>query len=226
MQDISALYAALQQYKKNPAAFDDKARNRLEAETESFLDAYLTDETVFETDAAPELLILLRKAAAFDALQDKIKRARQKLHPALCDFDKRYGLTGLENAAPETVDRNIDKLAVLAQMPVKNRPAFKRLFDIMAHIDLTDENGESLGQNGRDRIETTVVETARTDAFFTFLASPEITVDDYFAVLHDAMQIHLINLFYTEEIAPHYPLDAENMQKATAYMEKLAELIK
>lgn len=40
------------------------------------------------------------------------------------------------------------------------------------------------------------------------------------------MQINLIGLFYTEEIARHYPLSPEMKEKAAAYMEKLAGLIK
>ena len=226
MQDLSALYTTLQQYKKDPAALDDDTRNRLWAETESFLDAYLADKVIFETDAAPELLMLLQKAAAFDDLHEKIKQARKKLQQQLNDFDKRYGLSGLETLPPELIEKNIDKIGVLAQMPLKERPAFKHMFDIISQIDLTDENGNSLGQAGRDRIETTVTELARTDAFFCLLGAKDLTVDEYFSVLHDAMQINLISLFYTEEIAPHYPLSEEMKEKAAAYMEKLTGLIK
>lgn len=224
--DIPALYASLQLYKKAPAKFDADSKKKLESDTERFLDAYLAETESFETDSAPELLVFLQKAAVFDSLKDKISQARQKLHQSLTRFDERYGLTGLERVAPETIERNIDKLSLLAQMPVKSRPAFKRLFDIMAHIDLTDENGNSLGQAGRDRIETTVAEAARTDAFFSLLGSSEITVDGYFDLVRDAMQIHLINLFFAEAIAPHYPLNDADAGKMADYMEKLTALIK
>lgn len=40
------------------------------------------------------------------------------------------------------------------------------------------------------------------------------------------MQVNLIGLFYTEEIARHYPLSEEMKEKAALYMEKLTELIK
>ena len=224
--DIPALYASLQLYKKAPAKFDADSKKELESDTERFLDAYLAETESFETDSAPELLVFLQKAAVFDSLKDKISQARQKLHQSLTRFDERYGLTGLEQIAPETVERNIDKLSLLAQMPVKSRPAFKRLFDIMAHIDLTDENGNSLGKAGRDRIETTVAEAARTDAFFSLLGSSEITVDGYFDLVRDAMQIHLINLFFAEAIAPYYPLNDADAGKMADYMEKLTVLIK
>ena len=100
------------------------------------------------------------------------------------------------------------------------------MFDIISQIDLTDENGNSLGGNGRDRIEATVTELAKTDAFFCLLGAKDLTVDEYFSVLHDAMQINLIGLFYTEEIARHYPLSEEMKEKAAVYMEKLTGLIK
>lgn len=226
MEDVSFLYAELKQYKKNPAVFDNGKKEQLFRRTEDFLNTYLADKVIFETDAAPELLMLLQKAAAFDDLHEKIKQARKKLQQQLNDFDKRYGLSGLETLPPELIEKNIDKIGVLAQMPLKERPAFKHMFNIMSQIDLTDENGNSLGQAGRDRIETTVTELARTDAFFCLLGAKDLTVDEYFSVLHDAMQINLISLFYTEEIAPHYPLSEEMKEKAAAYMEKLTGLIK
>lgn len=226
MENVSLLYAELQQYKKDPAAFDAGKKEQLGQKTEKFLNEYLADKIVFETDAAPELLTLLQKAAVFDNLRDKIKQARQKLQRALNDFDERYGLAGLESLPPELIEKNIDKIDLLAQMPLKERLAFKHMFDIMSQIDLTDENGNSLGQDGRARIETTVVGLAKTDAFFCLLGAKDLTVDEYFSVLHDAMQINLIGLFYTEEIARHYPLSPEMKEKAAAYMEKLAGLIK
>lgn len=85
------------------------------------------------------MLTLLQKAAVFDNLRDKIKQARQKLQRALNDFDERYGLAGLESLPPELIEKNIDKIDLLAQMPLKERPAFKHMFDIMSQIDLTDE---------------------------------------------------------------------------------------
>lgn len=226
MEDVSFLYAELQRYKKNPAAFDDGKKEQLSRRTDTFLNEYLADEIIFETDAAPELLMLLQKAAVFDGLHEKIKQARKKLQQQLNDFDRRYGLAGLESLPAELIEKNIDKISVLAQMPLKERPAFKHMFDIISQIDLTDENGNSLGQNGCDRIETTVTELAKTDAFFCLLGAKDLTVDEYFSVLHDAMQVNLIGLFYTEEIARHYPLSEEMKEKAALYMEKLTELIK
>lgn len=226
MEDVSFLYAELQRYKKNPAVFDDGEKERLSRRTETFLNEYLADEVIFETDAAPELLMLLQKAAVFDSLRDKIKQARKKLQQQLNDFDERYGLSGLESLPPELIEKNIEKISVLAQMPLKDRPAFKHMFDIISQIDLTDENGNSLGGNGRDRIEATVTELAKTDAFFCLLGAKDLTVDEYFSVLHDAMQVNLIGLFYTEEIARHYPLSEEMKEKAAVYMEKLTGLIK
>lgn len=226
MEDVSFLYAELQRYKKNPAVFDDGEKERLSRRTETFLNEYLADEVIFETDAAPELLMLLQKAAVFDSLRDKIKQARKKLQQQLNDFDERYSLSGLESLPPELIEKNVDKISILAQMPLKDRPAFKHMFDIISQIDLTDENGNSLGGNGRDRIEATVTELAKTDAFFCLLGAKDLTVDEYFSVLHDAMQINLIGLFYTEEIARHYPLSEEMKEKAAVYMEKLTGLIK
>lgn len=226
MEDVSFLYAELQRYKKNPAVFDDGEKERLSRRTETFLNEYLADEVIFETDAAPELLMLLQKAAVFDSLRDKIKQARKKLQQQLNDFDERYGLSGLESLPPELIEKNIEKISVLAQMPLKDRPAFKHMFDIISQIDLTDENGNSLGGNGRDRIEATVTELAKTDAFFCLLGAKDLTVDEYFSVLHDTMQVNLIGLFYTEEIARHYPLSEEMKEKAAVYMEKLTGLIK
>lgn len=226
MEDVSFLYAELQRYKKNPAVFDDGEKERLSRRTETFLNEYLADEVIFETDAAPELLMLLQKAAVFDSLCDKIKQARKKLQQQLNDFDERYSLSGLESLPPELIEKNVDKISILAQMPLKDRPAFKHMFDIISQIDLTDENGNSLGGNGRDRIEATVTELAKTDAFFCLLGAKDLTVDEYFSVLHDAMQINLIGLFYTEEIARHYPLSEEMKEKAAVYMEKLTGLIK
>lgn len=226
MEDVSFLYAELQRYKKNPAVFNDGEKERLSRRTETFLNEYLADEVIFETDAAPELLMLLQKAAVFDTLRDKIKQARKKLQQQLNDFDERYSLSGLESLPPELIEKNVDKISILAQMPLKDRPAFKHMFDIISQIDLTDENGNSLGGNGRDRIEATVTELAKTDAFFCLLGAKDLTVDEYFSVLHDAMQINLIGLFYTEEIARHYPLSEEMKEKAAVYMEKLTGLIK
>lgn len=226
MEDVSFLYAELQRYKKNPAVFNDGEKERLSRRTETFLNEYLADEVIFETDAAPELLMLLQKAAVFDSLRDKIKQARKKLQQQLNDFDERYSLSGLESLPPELIEKNVDKISILAQMPLKDRPAFKHMFDIISQIDLTDENGNSLGGNGRDRIEATVTELAKTDAFFCLLGAKDLTVDEYFSVLHDAMQINLIGLFYTEEIARHYPLSEEMKEKAAVYMEKLTGLIK
>ena len=40
------------------------------------------------------------------------------------------------------------------------------------------------------------------------------------------MQIHLINLFFAEAIAPRYPLNAADAGKMADYMEKLTALIK
>ncbi|MGN1079676.1 MAG: hypothetical protein ACI4TE_05830 [Alphaproteobacteria bacterium] len=226
MEDVSFLYAELQRYKKNPAVFYDGEKERLSRRTETFLNEYLADEVIFETDAAPELLMLLQKAAVFDSLHDKIKQARKKLQQQLNDFDERYSLSGLESLSPELIEKNVDKISILAQMPLKDRPAFKHMFDIISQIDLTDENGNSVGGNGRDRIEATVTELAKTDAFFCLLGAKDLTVDEYFSVLHDAMQINLIGLFYTEEIARHYPLSEEMKEKAAVYMEKLTGLIK
>lgn len=226
MEDVSFLYADLQRYKKDPAGFDDEKKEQLSGRTEAFLNEYLADKIIFETDAAPELLMLLQKAAVFDNLRDKIKQARKKLQKQLKDFDERYGFTDLETVAPELIEKNIDKIGVLAQIPIKDRPDFKQIFDIIANVDLTDENGDSLGQAGRDRVETTVIELARTDTFFCLLGSKNLNMEEYFSVLHDAMQINLIGLFYTEEIVKYYPLNDETKRKAADYMEKLINLIK
>ncbi len=226
MDNIADLYAQIQRYKKNPADFDAEQQNRLEEQTDLFLNDFLSDKIVFETDAASELLTFFQKASVFENLHEKIKQARKKLQQKLKDFDQRYGLTDLENVPAELIEKNIDKINVLSQMPLKARPAFKQMFDIMERVDLTDENGNSLGQEGRDRVETTVIELAKTDAFFSLLGSKDLSVDEYFNVLHDAMQVNLIGLFYTEEIAKHYPLSDDMKQKAQNYMEELIRLIK
>ncbi len=226
MENIADLYAQIQRYKKNPADFDAEQQNLLEKQTDLFLNDFLSDKIAFETDAASELLTFFQKASVFENLHEKLKLARKKLQQKLNEFDQRYGLTDLENVPAELIEKNIDKINVLAQMPIKARPAFKQMFDIMEKVDLTDENGNSLGQEGRDRVETTVIELAKTDAFFCLLGSKDLSVDEYFNVLHDAMQVNLIGLFYTEEIAKHYPLSDDMKQKAQGYMEQLISLIK
>lgn len=226
MENVSFLYSELLLYKKKPESFEIEKKERLKQKTEAFLNEYLDGTAVFETDAAPELLMLLQKAAVFDELRDKLKQARKKLQRQLKDFDERYGLTDLDSLEPELIEKNIEKIGALAQMPIKNRQAFKQMFDILSRVELTDDKGTSLGRDGRDRVETAVVELARTDAFFCLLGAKNLTVDDYFNVLHDAMQLNLIGLFFAEEIAPHYPLSEEMKEKAAVYMEKLTKLIK
>ena len=81
-----------------------------------------------------------------------------------------------------------------------------------------------MGEEGHDRIETTVIELAKTDTFFSLLGAKNLDLELYLNVLHDAVQVNLIGLLYTEEIAKHYPLSDDMKQKAADYMQKLVEL--
>lgn len=74
MEDVSFLYAELQRYKKNPAAFDDGKKEQLSRRTDTFLNEYLADEIIFETDAAPELLMLLQKRQSLTVCTKKSNR--------------------------------------------------------------------------------------------------------------------------------------------------------
>lgn len=226
MENIALLYSELQRFKKNPDDFNAAQKNDLLKQTDECLTDFINDKIEFGTDAAPELLMFLQKAAAFESLQPKAKAARKKLQQKLNDFDRRYGLDALDDIPQELIEKNIDKIGVLAQMPFKSRPAFKQLFEIISKIDLTDENGNSLGEEGHDRIETTVIELAKTDTFFSLLGAKNLDLELYLNVLHDAVQVNLIGLLYTEEIAKHYPLSDDMKQKAADYMQKLVELIK
>ena len=227
MQKTTAvLYARLNGYNENPETFNEEQKQNLLNDTASFLDDYLADKIVFETDAAPELLILFQKAVVFDVLQKKVIQARKKLCQQLNAFDQRYGLLGLENIPDQVMEKNIDKIGVLSQMPITTRPAFQQLFNIVDHIDLTDDNGVSMGQEGHDRLQDTLISLSKTDTFFCLLGASHLTVDDYFAVLHDALQINLIALLYTDEIAVHYPLSEDMREKAKTYMAKLIDMIK
>ena len=226
MENVSFLYAKLKEYQKKPSSFEESVKKELLQETEAFLNDFLTGSVVFETEAAPELLMFLRKATIFDNLKDIIKLARKKLQKDLNDFDKRYGLIGLENIPEELIEKNIDKIGILSQMSPKERPEFRKLFDIISRIDLTDENGRSLGKDGNKKIETIVVDLGRTDAFFCLLGETDLNIDKYFSVLLDAMQVNLIGLFYAEEIAHLYPLNEETKEKVISYMGKLINQIK
>ncbi len=226
MENIALLYHELQRFKKNPDDFNAAQKEALLKRTDECLSDFIGDKIEFGTDAAPELLMFIQKTAVFESLQSKTKAAGKKLKQKLNEFDRHYGLDALNDVPPELIEKNIEKISVLAQMPFKSRPAFKPLFEIISKTDLTDENGNSLGQEGRDKIETTVVELAKTDTFFSLLGAKELNLELYLNVLRDAMQVNLIGLFYTEEIAKHYPLSGDMKQKAADYMEKLTELIK
>lgn len=53
--------------------------------------------------------MLLQKAAVFDGLHEKIKQARKKLQQQLNDFDRRYGLAGLESLPAELIEKTLIK---------------------------------------------------------------------------------------------------------------------
>lgn len=223
--NVAFLYADLSQYKKNPESFDAEKKQQLCQGIKDFLNDFVNDKIVFETDSAPELLLFLNKAAVFGDLKEEIATARKKLQQKLSEFDDRYGLKDLDKVPPETISKNIDKMNLLEQMPLTGRAEFRNIINIMSKIDLTDDDGNSLGQEGLDRILSTMLDIAKMDTLFCLLGKENLTVDDYFSVLHDALQINLINLFYVEELAPVYPLSDDMKEKAQRYMEKLLELI-
>lgn len=108
MENIALLYSELQRFKKNPDDFNAAQKNDLLKQTDECLTDFINDKIEFGTDAAPELLMFLQKAAAFESLQPKTKAARKKLQQKLNDFDRRYGLDALDDIPQELIEKNID----------------------------------------------------------------------------------------------------------------------
>ncbi len=78
MENIALLYSELQRFKKNPDDFNAAQKNDLLKQTDECLTDFINDKIEFGTDAAPELLMFLQKAAAFESLQHPKQKPPEK----------------------------------------------------------------------------------------------------------------------------------------------------